>query len=388
MTLNNKSKKTILYLVTQSELGGAQTYVFDLVTSLQLEYNVVIGSGEQGHKGELAKMLKETNTDFYTVPYLQRKISPWHDFMALFQIIKLIKKIKPDIIHLNSSKISILGSLAVGIIRGYSFKNSRPIRVIYTVHGWVFNEPMSSLKRLFYQYAEKITALFKDKLICVSQFDYDLACQYKIAPQRKLVMIHNGIKEVKFLSREEARVKLNVDNEKFVIGSIGNLYKNKGFKYLIEATKELVANNSQLTTIIIGEGQGRNNLEKLIKEYNLENNIILAGRIENASELLLAFDIYVCSSVKEGLSYTIIEAMQSGLPIVATNVGGNPELIKDQETGFLIKPNDPGILASKINEIINNPDLMQEQSTKARIKALEEFNLETMIKKTKAVYLD
>ena len=130
----------------------------------------------------------------------------------------------------------------------------------------------------------------------------------------------------------------------------------------------------------------RKNLTELIKKHKLENNVILAGRIYNAAELLSAFDAYVCSSVKEGLSYTIIETMLNGLPIIATQVGGNPELIEDGETGFLIKPQDSSALADKIKEIMNNPDLQQELSTKARIKAQEEFNLEKMVKETKEVY--
>jgi len=377
-------KKTILYLITQSELGGAQRYCFDLATSLKNEFNVIAASGEEGGKSALADRLVKEKIKYYTLSSLKRSISPASDFLALIQIIKLIKKVKPDIIHLNSSKISILGSIAASISKS-SIVN-RQSSIVYTSHGWVFNEPLPFYLKLFYKYAEKFTARFKDKIICVSEFDYKTALQQKICPERKLITIHNGIAPIEFLPRQEAREKLNLPEDKFIVGSIGNLYKTKGFTYLIEAIKKLTEEGLDIMAVIIGEGQERKSLTELIKKYKLEDNLILAGRIPEAARLLSAFDIYVCSSVKEGLSYTIIETMLNGLPIIATRVGGNPELIEDGETGFLIKPQDSEALANKIKEIINNPDLQQDLSTKTRIKAQEKFSLKRMVRETKEIY--
>ena len=187
-------------------------------------------------------------------------------------------------------------------------------------------------------------------------------------------------------SRNKASIVVQQDRHGCVIGSIGNLYKNKGFEYLIEAMKILDDQGIEAKVVIIGEGSERKNLEELISKHNLKDKIILAGRIEKAAELLPAFDSYVCSSIKEGLSYTIIETMLNGLPIIATNVGGNPELIIDNVTGFLVEPQNSEALANKIKDIINTPDLQQDLSAKARIKAQEEFSLESMLTKTKKLY--
>jgi len=407
------SMKTILYLVTQSELGGAQRYVFDLAKNLGKEFNIVIAFGEQGEAGELAKKLKRENIKYYTIPHLKRAISPVSDLLALLQIIKLIKKVKPDIIHLNSSKISILGSIAAFLSKS-KIENRLPARplawqagkskIFYTVHGWVFNEPLPLWKKLFYKYAEKFTSIFKDRIICVSEFDYQVATREKICSPKKLITIHNGLAPVNFLSRNKAKQKLQskfkIQNSKFLIASIANLYPTKGLEYLIQAIHILKEKFLLLTSysgrvphpragfllIVIGEGPKRKNLEKLIKQYNLQNNIILAGRIDNAAQLLLAFDVYVCPSVKEGLSYTLIEAMQAGLPIIATNVGGNPELIKNNETGLLVEPKNPEQIAEKIKKLIADQNLQQELSARSRAKAQTEFNLEKMIEKTKNIY--
>ena len=373
-------KKTILYIITQSELGGAQKYVFDLAKNLQNEFNISVAVGEQGEKGELINKLKQKNIKYYIIPHLKRAISPINDLLSLIEIIKLIKKIKPDIIHLNSSKISILGSIAS------IFSKSK---IIYTAHGWVFNEPMPKWKKLFYKYSEKFTALFKNKIICVSEFDRQIAIKEKICSPKKLITIHNGIKQINFLSKQEARQKLFKNNQdsKLIIGTIANLYKTKGLEYLIQSIKILTSNfQFPIITIIIGEGKERKNLQNLINQLNLKNSIFLFGKINNASELLKAFDIYICSSIKEGLSYTLIEAMQAELPIVATNVGGNSELIENNKTGILIKPQNQQELTNAINYLIKNKALSNQLRVNAEQKAMNEFSLESMISKTKKIY--
>src|SRR3989339_838731 len=326
-TENNK--KTILYLITQSEMGGAQKYIFDLVSHLKDEYNVEVGFGEQGETGELAIKLKEIGIKYHVIRNLKRKISFKNDFLAFWQIRKLIKKTKPDIVHLNSSKISILGSLASIFLK---------IKIIYTAHGWVFNEPDCNN---FYKKAERFSAKFKNTIICVSEFDRQAALREKITEEVKLITVHNGVRPINFLERPEAQRKLKeklppsamfkINEGDILIGSIGNLYKTKGFEKLI------INNNLHVKIIIIGKDGGeKEELENWIRQLGVQKNIILLGQLENASQILKAFDLYVCSSVKEGLSYTIIEAMLAGLPIVATSVGGNGELIEDQQTGILV----------------------------------------------------
>ena len=171
------------------------------------------------------------------------------------------------------------------------------------------------------------------------------------------------------------------------IGSIGNLYKTKGFEYFIEAA-DILINQSRLsaTFIIIGEGKEREALEKLIAKYNLKNNFILAGNIDQAARLLPAFDVYVCSSVKEGLSYTLIEAMQAGRPIVATAVGGNPELIENNITGLISAAQNAQALAEKIKTLLDNKTLADKLGQSAKAKAMAEFGLEKMVEQTKKIY--
>ena len=183
-----------------------------------------------------------------------------------------------------------------------------------------------------------------------------------------------------------------------IIGSIGHLYKTKGFEYLIEAAGILMADPSfprpsalaktggESRFVIIGDGTERKKLENLIAKHNLKNNFILAGRIDQAAKLLPAFDIYVCSSVKEGLPYSILEAMAAGLPVVSTGVGGIAEMIEHKKTGLIVKPADARALAENIKFLINNKTLRAELGARAREKVKTDFSLEKMIEATKKIY--
>jgi len=274
---------------------------------------------------------------------------------------------------------------------------------VYTVHGWVFNEPLPAWKKLFYQYAEKFTAVLKNKIICVSQLDYNIARNQLKIPEKKLSLIYHGIKPINFLLREKAWQKLQANTTNFKseirnlkseirIGTIANLYKTKGLEYLIQAIyiikREFLLLTSNFLLIIIGEGEERKNLESLIAQMNLKNTVILAGRIDNAAKLLRGFDIFCCSSVKEGFPYAILEAMSAGLPIVSTKVGGISDMISDNQNGLLAEAKNPQDLAKKIIEIINNPEFGQKLGAQAKMYVEEKFSFDKMVGKTKEVYFN
>jgi len=198
---------------------------------------------------------------------------------------------------------------------------------------------------------------------------------------------------MKFLDRKEAKDKLCQTLGDFckaddpLIGTIAHLYNNKGLIYLVEAAREAIKLKPELKFVIIGEGEEREKLEKLITDCRLEKNVILAGNIFKASRYLKAFDIYVLPSIKEGLSYSLIEAQAAGIPTITTKVGGNPEIVGHGKTGILVPARDFTNLARNIVNLIQSTD-KQAEFTKNSKENVKKFDLIKMFEKTVEIYRD
>jgi glycosyltransferase involved in cell wall biosynthesis len=387
----NQSPK-ILYLVTLSEWGGAQKYVFDLASTLKEQgYSVEVALGGE-QNGQLIQKLLKLNIKTYYLKNLQRPVNFYRDWLVLWELVKLFRKIKPDILHLNSSKASALGAIAGKLVK---IK-----KIIYTVHGLVLNEPLALHKKIFYLFSEWLSAKFKNQLICVSQFDKESLLKHKIAKAQKITVIYNGIDldNLKFFTKNEAREKLSliiqhkllISNyqlpiSNYLIGTIANFYPTKGLTYLIEAAKQSLAILPDLKFIIIGDGPERRKLTELISKYKLEQNVLLTGNLPQASQYLKAFDLFVLPSVKEGLSYTLIEAQAAGLPIITTRVGGTPEIVENNKTGIKIPAKDFNALAENIINLINHP-AKQKKIAQNALSNCQKFSLNKMIQATKKTY--
>ncbi len=367
----------ILYIITQSEFGGAQRNVFDLACALAKEHKIVVAAGSNG---ELLSRLQEKNIEIHHLKHLKRAINPYSDILAVFEIYSLIHTIQPDIVHLHSSKAGVVGAIAS--------KCASTAKVIYTAHGFVFNEPGFFPKKEMFIWAEKISGWFKNQIICVSEKDRQSALTYHIASKYKLATIHNGLAEINFVSKEEAKNTLDITHlkSKKIIGTIAHFYPVKGLDYLINAAPEVIAKHPDTLFLIIGGGQEHSKLQALILKNKLTDNILLIDEIKNASQFVKAFDIFVLPSLKEGFPYAILEAMQAEVPIIASRVGGISEQIEDTISGLLVQPKNSHELAAKINLLIENKELADKLVKNAKARVKNEFSIQEMIEQTEKTY--
>ncbi len=372
-----KSTSKILYIITKSVWGGGNRYVFDLANKMENDQVWIAAGG----KGKFYRKIKKRGLPYFNINGFQRNINPLKDVFAFFEILSLIFQLKPDIIHTNSPKAGGITGLASWI---YKLSSHKKVKMIYTPHGWAFLEDRPAWQISLIKLFSKLTCLFYDKVICVSEYDRKAALREKIAPKKKLITIHNGIRKISFLEKKEAQKKLIKKNPSLVIGTIAEWTKNKGLIYLLKAVKDI---EQEFSLILIGSGENpdKRKIEKFIRKNKIKN-IYLIEWIDNAASYLKAFDIFVLPSIKEGLSFSILEAMKAKTPIIATNVGGIPELIQDDITGLLIQPKKVKELKSKIKYLIDHPEQAKEMAQKAKEKAENEFSLEETIRKTRDLY--
>lgn len=357
----------ILYIITQGELGGAQRYVLDLANEFSDNNEVVVANGTQGEQW-LKTRCEMSNITTHQFKHLIRKINIAEDVKAYKEIKKYIHDIntKPDIIHVNSTKAGVLVALAKGKVPD-----------IYTVHGWVFNEPMNWLKKIFYILIEWLAGKFHNKIIVLGENDLRVASRLRIGSNKKITVIPHGERHINSIVTKD---DLGLDRQNINIVTIANFYKTKGLEYLIRAVDQL--KNTRLT--IFGDGPERPILESLIQD---KNKIVLRGRDSNARLELPPYDIFILPSLKEGFPYAILEAMNAGTPIVATTVGEIPNILENEKTALLVEPANSTALTNAIQKLIDSPELRMTLATNAK-KRLVNFSFETMVEKHRQLYTD
>src|SRR3989344_8955824 len=277
----NSRRKKILYVITKSNWGGAQRYVFDLAASLPQEtFEVAVVSGGNGI---LNKKLGDSSIGTIPIPSLKRDISFVSDLKTFFAFYRIFKSEKPGIVHLNSPKAAGLGSLA-GRLAGIK-------KIITTVHGFAFNEPRQLYQLWAIKFFTWITMFLSHKVIVIAKKECEQARKFWFI-KKKIVLIPLGIKPLpNLLKADDARreigkiISVSLQN-KIIVGTIAELHPNKGLPYLIDAMSEVIKKHPDTASVIIGDGQERNNLIGQIKNRGLDKSVFLAGFIDNAPDFL------------------------------------------------------------------------------------------------------
>ncbi len=383
--------KKILYLVTQTKWGGAQKYVLELAEYFSQSNEVHIAFGEINEQNqEFLAQCRAMSIKTIPIKSLVRNIQPSKEVNAFVELKKILDSGKYHLAHLNSSKAGLIGSIAASM-HNLNPLNTR-LRLIYTAHGFVFNEPLNKIEKTIYKMSEKFSTAVENAIITVSDYDKQSAIEHKICPAHKMFTIHNGLdfNKYNFLSAEDAKKELNLDENKTYFGTIASFYKTKGHTYLLEAIKILAEEKSELLNthhwVLIGDGPEQKNIEELITKYNLAKFITIITPKNNDWKYLKAFDYFILPSVKEGLPYTILEAGLAKIPIIATQVGGVPEIITDQKTGVLVTPANPLSLADAMKKMTKT-ELINSFVENNYQNIITNFDLHNTIRQTEELYL-
>lgn len=378
--MSSPHTKKILFLITKGNFGGAQRYVYELAEAAQAAGHTV--SVTCGSEGLLTDLLTEKDIPVRITDALQRDINPLSELRALWQLVKLIKEENPEVLHINSSKAGILGSIAA--------RACGVPKIIFTAHGWPFYENRSLLWKSAAWLGSYCTTLFAHNVIVVSEHDLKHARMYGLT--HKITCIKTAVATFDQLPKDEARTSLHSHetlrqhHQSVWMVSVAELTANKNLQHAISALAR--HNQSARTKIfytIIGDGEQRTILEKHIRRHDVSRYVRLVGYKKDARSLLQAFDIFFLPSQKEGLPYALLEAAAAGSAVVASNVGGIPEVIAHLDRGLLVDPHDVESMSRALGEISRE----SQRSTYARkLKQFvdEHHALSKMLSQTLALY--
>ena len=365
----------VLIFIQGLSFGGPEKLVYDMVKHIiKNQNNIKIIKLEiccydiLGHFAE--KLIGEKQK--INLSLLKRK--PGIDLFYPFKLASLIKQKKIDVIHAHNATAWFYGTWASILTR---------VPIVYTEHDRSFPTPLR-LKYFHYFFGKYATAV-----IAVSKTVKENLEKYEHIKNAKV--IYNGIDPDLFkpASIEEKVLKkkqLGLNKNDFVLGNVGRMDYWKNQRILIEILPDLKKISPQIKLILVGGGEEEGNLKKSAIKKGVKNDVIFLGQRSDVNQILKAFDIFVFPSLTEGLPLVVIEAMATGLPIVASHVGGIPELVVNGETGFLVSPASKEEIKEAIIKLLNNPELRKEMGQIARKRFETHFSLPQMVQKYIEVY--
>ena len=372
----------IIYLITKSNFGGAQKYVYELALAAQARgWDVSVACGGTGEKnaglGLLASKLTAVDIRVTPIHHFMRNVSFDDDITAFFEVKRLLKDERPDILHVTSSK--------AGGIGGIAGRMAHVPRIIFTSHGLTIDETWRPFwQRLMIYIGTWLTMHFAHHSIMISSETYKRA--RRMPGMRKSVhFIKNGVAPVDFLDKNVARTELeiHIPESHSLIGGIGELHVNKNWTVAIQA---IAALPPTVHLAIIGGGEEYESLRLHVEKLNVHDRVHLIGYVPDAVKYLKAFDIFMLPSKKEGLPYVILEAGLAGLPVIASDLPGIRDIMDSGIHGFLVKPT-PHMLSTSAEMLIRDEGMRRRLGAALQEKVMSDFSITHMDEMTFALYL-
>lgn len=371
-------KINILYLITKLELGGAQKQLLSIIGGLDKEkFRVFLFTAKKGpmlsDAGSIDGLILKRSK------WLERPINPFKDILAFFEIYALIKKNNIRIVHTHSSKAGILGRLSARLAK-VKF-------ICHTVHGWSFNDFQPFFLRKLFILLERLSARFTDRLIVVSYSDRQKGLANHIGGPDKFQLIRYGIDYSEFSLRDKnIRKELGLDVKDLTVGMVSCFKPQKAPQDFIRLASLINQSMPGVKFILAGDGALRRRIQAAINKFNLRGKVILTGWRRDINRILSAIDVLALTSLWEGLPITVLEAMVSSIPVIATNTGGIEEVILDGKTGFLVLPQDMRGMAEKLTLLLKDADLRRQIARNAQNNLNGDFALVNMVNNYQDLY--
>jgi glycosyltransferase involved in cell wall biosynthesis len=383
-TLDGTALLKILHIIARLNIGGTTPYVIQLIAQQRaMGHTSHLVCGMVGsHEGDMRYLAEEKGIDLINVPSLGRDISLLRDLRTLYDLWRLIRRERPDVVHTHTSKAGFVGRLAAWLA-------GVPV-IVHTFHGHVFAGYFSPLKTGLYLWLERFCAWLSTSIIVLSSgLQHELVERYRVARRGKVRVVPLGFDLSAYAAIEADdgtfRASLNIPADAPLIGIVGRLVPIKNHEMFLRAAALIVKTLPQAMFVIVGDGEVRAALEAHVATLGLAPHVRFAGWITKLVPVYCALDVAVCTSINEGLPVNLIEALAAGVPIVATRVGGVPDLLDNGALGAIIDLNDdPALVAGVIAAVHagkGTPAVRQ-----AREAALVRYSIQQSAALTEQVY--
>lgn len=379
----------VAHVITRMIIGGAQENTLSTVIGLKTRgHEVVLISGpSRGPEGSMERKIKSSGISFIQLKHLIRNISVWHDVMAFFELGVIFKKNKFDIIHTHSAKAGFLGRIAARVF-------SKKSKVVHTLHGSSFYAYQPVMAKYLYLLSEKIAGACTDFFISVSEVILERYLKHGIGKKENSLVIRSGFDLEQYkksdILRQASRKNLGIEENCILIGMIGRLFPLKGQEYLLRVFSRISKDYPETFLVFVGDGILRQEFEMFVKRHNLQRRVIFTGLVEpeKIPFYASAFDIGVHTSLREGLPRAVVQIFAACHPVIAFDVDGAREVIKEGVNGFLVPAKDEKVLEEKLRFLIENPDIARRMGINGQKMVFEQYSVEKMVAEIEKVYLN
>jgi len=371
----------VAHLITRLELGGAQQNTLHTVRHIdpeRFEAHLVCGRG-----GYLDEEAAGSGVPVTFVDDLVRRVDPWRDLVALRKLTALWRRLRPDIVHTHSSKAGVLGRLAARLA-------GVPV-VVHTVHGYGFHPGQPLLRRTFFRSAERIAARLTTHFIVVSEANQAEGLAMGLFGPERVSLIRSGVELERFRSSSADRDGLGrewgIPPEAPVVGMVACLKPQKAPLDFVEVARRVAKTAPEAHFVLVGDGDLRPAVESAVTSGGLDGHFHLLGWRRDVDRLMKGFDVLVHTSRWEGLPRVFPEAMAAGLPVIATDVDGAADVVRDGENGYLLRAGDLGAIAARTLDLLADPGARRRMGD-AGLRDSREFDIDFMVERQETLYHD
>jgi len=377
----------VLRVIARLNVGGPALHVSYLARGLRERgYETTLVAGDVGRGEEsMAFVAEREGVDVVRLAGLSRELSPIRDAVAAVRLARLIRRLRPDILHTHTAKAGAVGRVAAILAAG-----RRPPVVVHTFHGHVLRGYFGTAGTLLFRAIETALARVTDALVAVSPQVRDELVRLRVAPAGRFVVVRLGIELEPRVHCDEdpatIRSRIGVAPDRFVVGWFGRMTAVKRTDDLLDALAALRERGVDALLLLVGDGDDRERLERLAHGRGLAKSVLFLGYQEDVARWYAACDAIVLTSANEGTPVTLIEALAASRPVVATRVGGVEDVIDDGVTGLLVRPADTHAIAERLAMLAADPDLRRRMGEAGRARVLERYAVKRLVDDVDQLY--